>query len=195
MMASEYSEEEINYLREHYPSETNEEISKELDRSKKAIGMKASRLGLEKEYERTTNTLRKERLPFDKYSNYISAKEFNNYRANYMCGLVTAEGSFYIQEVSENHSRYSFSVGMSEKDKELVQFMCKFFEGGNDEPYHSNNNRDNQEDCKQFVVQSREQIVLEVIPLMEKYLREGSSKWKQYENWRNKLLNELELKI
>lgn len=195
-MASRYSEEETNYLKQHFSSKTNKELCKELDRSKGAIKAKAVRLGLTKEYKRTAEHIyRKENLPFEDYSKFISTKDFNKHKANYVCGLVTAEGCFRVQERYEDQKRFGLSVNMSEKDKNLVRFICDFFEGGNDEPYHSNDPRENTEDCKRFSVQSRDELILEVVPLMEKYLRKNSKKWKQYENWRNELLNELDFGI
>lgn len=192
-MPNSYSEEEIEYLKKNYPTKSNEELSEKLGRSKKAISMKASRMGLEKKYSpseyRSSSTLSLD----DEYLD--SEINFNEYESSFIGGLITAEGSFGCREDDNGNIRFVFSIGMSEKDAEIIQFICKFFESGNDDPYHSNNKRENQENHKKFMVQSKKELIKEIIPFMEQYLYESGQKWKQYEEWRDKLIENVGVEI
>ena len=192
-MSNRYTDEEIEFLKENYSNTKNEELAESMDRSENSIGIKASRMNLEKSEAfirktNSTNTQATLELEFDDYRRYIGDYCVSK-NGHFIAGLTVAEGSFHYTNVETlDEPRFAFSLGMSSKDEDLIQFLCCFFDSGNDEPYKFETNPKNWQDKREFKVGSEKDLLEEIIPVMDKTLDRNCLKWKKYVKWRDKLL-------
>jgi predicted transcriptional regulator len=179
-MPNEYTEEELEYMRENYGSKTNDEIARELGRTKESIRSKAYRMGMSKNEE----TVVSRRIDVGDYNDYVKnrATRDKDY-SNFVSGIIVGEASFIYEE---NKNKFSFSIGMTGKDKETVQFIRDHLDVGS--VYQWNSDIDSEEEVFELKIGSEQELIEEIIPYVQENLNRDSAKWQKFIEWRDKLL-------
>lgn len=194
MMASKYTEKEVEYLKTNYGEEPVSDIASHLNRSVDAIQMKASRLELTGEMGNNGNrdaTV----LDFSHISDYREYIENQEYTNEELCwfisGLVTAEGCFTAYETGERF-RAEFKIGMACRDEETLRNMASLF---NREGHISRKEeRKDHADTIHFRIYSIKDIVELIIPFFEQYPPRGK-KYNQYIEWKNEILDQYRIDL
>lgn len=105
-----WEEWELNYLKENYQSLDNSQIAKNIDRSKKAIQVKLSKLGMKRPKE--------EKYNFDKF------KKIENEEDAYWFGFLFADGGLSYNPINRN---YELNLELKDEDykhiEKFIQYM------------------------------------------------------------------------
>ena len=106
-------------------------------------------------------------------------------RAEYVAGFTVAEGCFTS---TGTPPRFAFTVALGARDLDTCEGLAAFFDVGR--VYRYARRAPTHDDVVIYTVQKRGELVEGVVPFMDRYLP-ASQKRKQYESWRDALLERL----
>ena len=118
MNKQEWTQDELNYMKENYLTKTNQEIADILNRTKKSIQMKAIRLGLKKPEKRHYN---------DTVFESIDTEE-----KAYWLGFIAADGTINCDKISHN---YELALELKASDDNHIRKFIKFLKTDADVQY------------------------------------------------------------
>jgi len=120
MNTKEWTQDELNYMKENYLIKTNQEIADILRRTRKAIEMKAIRLGLKKPEKRH-------------YDKTVFENIDSEHKA-YWLGFIAADGTINFDEISHN---YEISLELKSTDDNHIKKFIKFLKTDADVQYRT----------------------------------------------------------
>lgn len=176
-----YTEQELDSLREEYSDGDLDELSENLGRSKNAIQMKASRLGLSRDKKMTNKSMS---IEYNDYKAHIlnCFRDIDLSLCLFISGLFTAEGTFY-----RTGTRYVAEIGMAERDSGALEKIQDTFQEGN--LYIRTGQKEHYQDMHRLRITSNRAIVDTIIPFFELYPVRGK-KYEQYKKWCQDILDE-----
>lgn len=172
-----WSESEEQKLQEKYPYTPPEILSREFGRSPDAIKAKANRMGLSKSpnYEKGYSVVRAESIDLSQID--------DNY-GHYLAGVVAGEGSFTISDDGRGYKSPELYVGMDSRDKDLLKLFGELLGCGAVRERKDNSSSD----IWTYCCSNFGDLVLRVIPFFDKYEFKSAFKQKQYDEWREWIL-------
>lgn len=181
---SRWTDNEIEYLQEHYPTSNTEEIADELGRSKKSVIHKARRTDLTKvDNFEILESLRD-----------IETRTFENIDENFahfVCGFTAGEGSFCISQRDDRRDKLTFQISLASVDSEILYEIQEFFGAGN---IHTWDAREDEWDSEiQFIVQKTGELANIIIPFFERFELQNTNKRRQYNKWKHHFYSEYDI--
>jgi hypothetical protein len=116
--------------------------------------------------------------------------QMQNFKPDYIVGLVDGEGSFtvYIRDPKLPRSlkrrvtvEPKFYLKLIEKDKEILDRLQRFFGCGS--VYFQKDNRPNHQHCYRYEVYNRDDLIKIIIPFFKKHRLQFASKRNDFETF------------
>jgi hypothetical protein len=165
---SKWTENEIQYLKNNYPTSSFEKMVDELNRSRCSIRKKAERTGVTRHDDiKLIKSIRNAPEP------NFPDKSFNNY----IVGLVDGEGCF----TTKGQNNYQFCIEMVSDDEQILKDLKNYLGVG----YISNQKcrKECWKPTTKYSVSNFGELVKVIVPFFKNNNPRSKSKYKQFKEW------------
>lgn len=173
-----WTNEEVQNLKDYYPTKPSSWLEEYFDRSWSAIRKKSNRIGVNRHSQiHLIESVRNAPEP------HFPDESFNNY----IVGFVDGEGTFVSPDTNrENQERFRFAIELADGDAEILEKMKEYFGVGN--IHYMDKRQDGWSNHVTYYVTNYGELVSVIIPFFDEYSPRAPQKKSQYQWWRESVI-------